>query len=61
MSLPFNYYRHMNLQALLVCSDERILRVLRRVMDELEIEVEPCADPTADKAASASYLRGCDR
>src|SRR5216683_511436 len=45
--LPFNYYRHMNLQALLVCSDERILRVLRRVMDELEIEVEPCADPTA--------------
>jgi DNA-binding NtrC family response regulator len=37
----------MNLQSLLVCSDERILRVLRRVLDELEIEVEHCADPTA--------------
>ena len=37
----------MNLQSLLVCSDERILRVLRRVLDELGIEVEHCADPTA--------------
>jgi DNA-binding NtrC family response regulator len=42
-----HYYRHMNLQSLLVCSDERILRVLRRVLDELEIQVEHCADPTA--------------
>jgi DNA-binding NtrC family response regulator len=37
----------MNRQSLLVCSDERILRVLLRVLDELEIEVEHCADPTA--------------
>ena len=42
-----HYYRHTNLQSLLVGSDERILRVLRRVLDELEIEVEHCADPTA--------------
>ncbi len=37
----------MNLQSLLVCSDERILRVLLRVLNELEIEVEHCDDPTA--------------
>jgi DNA-binding NtrC family response regulator len=37
----------MNLQSLLVCSDERILRVLRRVLDELAIEMEHCADRTA--------------
>jgi hypothetical protein len=29
--------------------DERILRALRRVLEELEIEVEHCADPTAAK------------
>jgi hypothetical protein len=32
----------MKLESLLVCSDERILRVLGRVLDELEIEVEHC-------------------
>ena len=34
----------MNLQSLLVCSDDRTLRVLRAVLGELEIEVEHCAD-----------------
>jgi DNA-binding NtrC family response regulator len=37
----------MNLRSLLVCSDGRIFRVLRRVLDEFEIEVEHCSDPTA--------------
>ncbi len=35
----------MNLQALLLCSDEKIVRVLRRVLSDLEIAVEHCADP----------------
>ncbi len=37
----------MNLQSLLVCSDDRTLRILRNVLNELEIEVEHRADPTA--------------
>ncbi|HET7209585.1 MAG TPA: PilZ domain-containing protein [Terriglobales bacterium] len=35
----------MNLQALLLCSDDKIVRVLRRVLNDLEITVEHCADP----------------
>ena len=35
----------MNLQALVLCSDEKIVRVLRRVLNDLEIAVEHCADP----------------
>ncbi len=34
----------MNLESLLVCSDDRALRVLRNVLGELEIGVEHCAD-----------------
>jgi CheY-like chemotaxis protein len=34
----------MDLNSLLVCSDERALRVLRSVLSELEIHVEHCAD-----------------
>jgi CheY-like chemotaxis protein len=34
----------MNLTSLLVCSDDRALRVLRSVLGELEIDVEHCAD-----------------
>jgi CheY-like chemotaxis protein len=34
----------MNLDSLLVCSDDRVLRVLRNVLGELEIHVEHCAD-----------------
>ena len=34
----------MNLQSLLVCSDNRTLRVLRSVLGELEIEVDHCGD-----------------
>src|SRR5882762_444342 len=41
-----HYYRHMNLQSPW-SARTRILRVPRRVLDELEIEVEHCADPTA--------------
>lgn len=35
----------MNLQALLLCSDDKIVRVLRRVLNDLEIAVEHSADP----------------
>jgi CheY-like chemotaxis protein len=35
----------MNLQSLVLCSDEKIVRVLRRVLNDLEIAVEHCADP----------------
>jgi CheY-like chemotaxis protein len=38
----------MNLQALVLCSDDKILRVLRRVLGDLEIAAEFCAD--ADSA-----------
>jgi CheY-like chemotaxis protein len=38
----------MSLQALVVCSDDKILRVLRRVLSDLEIGVELCGD--ADSA-----------
>ncbi len=37
----------MNLQSLLVCSDDRTLRILRNVLNELEIDVEHRADTTA--------------
>lgn len=38
----------MRLQALVLCSDDKILRVLRRVLSDLEIAVEYCTD--ADSA-----------
>jgi CheY-like chemotaxis protein len=38
----------MSLQALVLCSDETIMRVLRRVLSDLEISVEQCT--TADSA-----------
>lgn len=38
----------MGLKSLLLCSDEKIVRVLRRVLGDLEIEAELC--PTADIA-----------
>jgi hypothetical protein len=38
----------MSLKSLLLCSDEKIVRVLRRVLGDLEIEVELCL--TADAA-----------
>jgi c-di-GMP-binding flagellar brake protein YcgR len=38
----------MSLQALVLCSDDKILRVLRRVLSDLEIAVEYCGD--ADSA-----------
>ncbi len=34
----------MNLQSLVVCSDDRTVRLLRSVLSELEIEVEHCPD-----------------
>ena len=47
----------MNLTSLLVCSDDRVLRVLRSVLGELEIEVEHCADraSAAKKLAQQSF------
>lgn len=36
----------MNLQSLVVCSDDRTVRLLRSVLGELEIEVEHCPDPS---------------
>jgi CheY-like chemotaxis protein len=38
----------MSLQALVLCSDDKIIRVLRRVLSDLEIAVEYCVD--ADSA-----------
>lgn len=38
----------MGLKALVLCSDEKIVRVLRRVLGDLDIEVELC--PTAEAA-----------
>lgn len=38
----------MGLRALLLCSDEKIVRVLRRVLGDLDIDLELCAD--ADSA-----------
>jgi c-di-GMP-binding flagellar brake protein YcgR len=37
----------MSLKALLLCSDEKIVRVLRRVLGDLDIAVELCADSDA--------------
>ncbi len=34
----------MSLQALVFCADEKVVRVLRRVLSELEIGMELCAD-----------------
>src|ERR1700736_423142 len=47
----------MNLASLLVCSDDRAVRILRNVLGELEIHVEHCADTlsAADKLAQHSF------
>lgn len=47
----------MNLTSLLVCSDDRALRVLRSVLGELEIDVEHCPDhaSAAKKLAQRSF------
>src|SRR5205814_363144 len=37
----------MSLQALVLCSDEMILRVLRRVLSDLEVKVEHCTERDA--------------
>jgi DNA-binding response OmpR family regulator len=37
----------MSLQSLVFCSDEKIVRVLRRVLNELEIGADYCAEPEA--------------
>lgn len=37
------WYRTMNLKSLLLCSDEKIVRVLRRTLGDLDIGVEHCA------------------
>lgn len=35
----------MSLKSLVLCSDEKIVRVLRRVLSDLEIAMEHCSDP----------------
>jgi c-di-GMP-binding flagellar brake protein YcgR len=35
----------MSLKSLVLCSDEKIVRVLRRVLSDLEIEIEHCTEP----------------
>jgi DNA-binding LytR/AlgR family response regulator len=37
----------MNLHALVLCPDAKIVRILRRVLNELEIDVQHCADADA--------------
>src|SRR6266568_877369 len=37
----------MGLKSLVLCSDEKIVRVLRRVLSDLEVEVEQCAEADA--------------
>jgi len=37
----------MNLRSLVLCSDDKIIRVLRRVLSDLEISVEVCSDSDA--------------
>ena len=37
----------LRLQALVLCSDEKILRVLRRVLSDLEIVIDHCAESDA--------------
>jgi len=37
----------MALSALILCSDEKIVRVVRRVLADLEIQAETCAEPSA--------------
>src|ERR1700675_889470 len=47
----------MNLTSLLVCSDDRALRIFRSVLGELEIHVEHCADTVSatNKLAQHSF------
>src|ERR1700740_51631 len=35
----------MSLKSLVLCADEKIVRVLRRVLSDLEIGIEHCVDP----------------
>ena len=37
----------MSLKSLVLCSDEKIVRVLRRVLGDLDIEVDTCGDSDA--------------
>lgn len=37
----------MDLKALLLCADEKIVRVLRRTLGDLDVSVEHCSDPEA--------------
>ena len=35
----------MNLQSLIFCSDEKVVRILRRVLNDMDVEIDVCADP----------------
>jgi len=45
----------MNLNSLLVCSDDRAIRILRNVLSELEIDVEHCADHSSASKKLAQH------
>ena len=49
---PGDWNCPMSLKSLVLCSDEKIVRVLRRVLSDLEIGIEHCTDPTAPSASS---------
>src|SRR5713101_7595387 len=54
---PTILHTGMNLTSLLVCPDDRAVRILRNVLGELEIHVEHCADTVtaANKLAQHSF------
>src|ERR1700675_1455935 len=54
---PTILHTGMNLTSLLVCSDDRAVRILRNVLGELEIHVEHCADTLSatNKLAQHSF------
>src|SRR6202048_3492155 len=54
---PTILHTGMNLTSLLVCSDDRAVRILRNVLGELEIHVEHCADTVSatNKLAQHSF------
>jgi hypothetical protein len=47
----------MNFQSLLVSSDDRVIRILRNVLGELEIDVEHCADPAGLRVRARTTLQ----
>src|ERR1017187_8851426 len=51
----------MSLKALLLCSDAKIVRVLRRVLGDLDIAVELCADADANDVLRSARIAPCNK